>query len=303
MNVRPAAETLSAVQPSITLFPDFAGVGGLTHLAGSATGSGRSPREATTGPIGCLGSAMQCSPPGSRRRHHSHGRGGGLRFVRYLRLRLARGGSRQPLLYAFDLLELDGRDLATETMGGPLGGSGAGAVLGRRGRRPLVTGKPPAPCRGRMLGRGSGSTATIVSGVARVGGSMGRQPQRQCPDGNGCHAPKAASRTLRVHAGFGDYFRFAQQKGKTRRCVNRRAILTPRIASCANVTLMAPSVLTIRRRSIGWASRLSRLARREGLWAGRAIDSPSRPQARATGRRSSRRQAVHEQRVFRQPSS
>ena len=74
--------------------------------------------------------------------------------------------------------------------------------------------------------------------------------------------------------------------------VNRRAILTPRIASSANVTLMAPLQCSIRCRLIGRARWLSRLARREGLWAGRALHSPSRPQPRAMGQRSWRRRAA-----------
>ena len=49
---------------------------------------------------------------------------------------------------------------------------------------------------------------------------------------------------------------------------------------------MAPLRLTIRCRLIGRARWLSRLARREGLWAGRALHSPSRPQTRAMGQRS-----------------
>ena len=57
----------------------------------------------------------------------------------------------------------------------------------------------------------------------------------------------------------------------------------PRIASSADVTLMAPLPMTIRCRLIGRAGWLSRLARREGLWAGRALHSPSRPQTRAMG--------------------
>jgi hypothetical protein len=63
----------------------------------------------------------------------------------------------------------------------------------------------------------------------------------------------------------------------------RRSKLTPRIASPANVTLMVPLRLTMRCRLIGRARWLSRLARREGLWAGRALHSPSRPQTRAMG--------------------
>jgi hypothetical protein len=59
-----------------------------------------------------------------------------------------------------------------------------------------------------------------------------------------------------------------------------------RIASSADVTLMAPLPMTIRCRLIGRARWLSRLARREGLWAGRALHSPSRPQPRAMGQRS-----------------
>jgi uncharacterized membrane protein len=68
--------------------------------------------------------------------------------------------------------------------------------------------------------------------------------------------------------------------------VNRRAKLTPRIASPANVTLLVPLRLTIRRRLIGRSRWLSWFARREGLWAGRALYSPSRPQTRATGEKS-----------------
>ena len=59
--------------------------------------------------------------------------------------------------------------------------------------------------------------------------------------------------------------------------VIRPAILTPRIASSANVTLMAPLQRSIRCRLIGRARWLSKLARWEGLWAGRALHSPSRP--------------------------
>ena len=70
--------------------------------------------------------------------------------------------------------------------------------------------------------------------------------------------------------------------------------IDPRIASPANVTLMAPLRLTIRCRLIGRASWLSRLARREGLWAGRALHSPSRPQTRAMGQRSWCRPAAPE---------
>jgi hypothetical protein len=60
-------------------------------------------------------------------------------------------------------------------------------------------------------------------------------------------------------------------------------ILTPRIASSANVTLMAPLRRSIRYRLIGRANWLSKLARWEGLWAGRALCSPNRPQTRAIG--------------------
>jgi hypothetical protein len=42
---------------------------------------------------------------------------------------------------------------------------------------------------------------------------------------------------------------------------NRRPRLTPRIASSANVTLIVPSLLTIRCRLVGYAWWLSRLAR------------------------------------------
>ena len=59
--------------------------------------------------------------------------------------------------------------------------------------------------------------------------------------------------------------------------VNRRSNLALRIASSANVTLMAALQRSIRRRVIGRANGLSKLARWEGLWAGRALHSPSRP--------------------------
>src|SRR4051794_39616613 len=84
--------------------------------------------------------------------------------------------------------------------------------------------------------------------------------------------------------------------------VKRRPKLTLRIASPANVTLMALLRLTIRRRLIGGARWLSRLARREGLWAGRALYSPSRPQTRAMGQRSWRRRAGPERPAVRRPS-
>ena len=80
------------------------------------------------------------------------------------------------------------------------------------------------------------------------------------------------------------------------RNVIRPAILT------ANVTLMARLPMTIRCRLIGRARWLSRLARREGLWAGRALHSPSRPQPRAMGQRSWRRRAGPERPAVRQPS-
>jgi hypothetical protein len=50
----------------------------------------------------------------------------------------------------------------------------------------------------------------------------------------------------------------------------------PRIASSANVTLAAHSALTIRRKWIGGACRLPGLARRERLWAGRAVAAARR---------------------------
>ena len=62
-----------------------------------------------------------------------------------------------------------------------------------------------------------------------------------------------------------------------------RASLVCRSSSSAE--LQYP-VISIRFRLIGRARWLSRLARREGLWAGRALHSPSRPQSRAAARRS-----------------
>src|ERR1700761_6386341 len=59
--------------------------------------------------------------------------------------------------------------------------------------------------------------------------------------------------------------------------------------------------MTIRCRLIGRARWLSRLARREGLWAGRALHSPSRPQPRAMGQRSRRHRAAPERPAVRQP--
>src|ERR1700730_12584458 len=56
-----------------------------------------------------------------------------------------------------------------------------------------------------------------------------------------------------------------------------------RIASSTNVTLMAPLQRSIRYRLIGRANWISKLARWEGLWAGRALHSPNRPQTRAMG--------------------
>src|ERR1700747_1826172 len=84
--------------------------------------------------------------------------------------------------------------------------------------------------------------------------------------------------------------------------VHRLRTLTPRIASPADVTLMAPLQRSIRCRLIGRARWLSKLAQWEGLWAGRALHSPSRPQPRAMGHRSSRRRAAPERLAVRQAS-
>jgi len=84
-----------------------------------------------------------------------------------------------------------------------------------------------------------------------------------------------------------DYY--AAYHGEKLLDVIRHAKLTPRIASSADVTPKAPLPMTMRCRLIGCARWLSRLARREGLWAGRALHSPSRPQPRAMGQRSWRR--------------
>ena len=59
--------------------------------------------------------------------------------------------------------------------------------------------------------------------------------------------------------------------------MRRRRNQADRIASSANVTLMAPLQRSIRCRVIGRANWLSKLARWAGLWAGRALHSPSRP--------------------------
>jgi hypothetical protein len=61
--------------------------------------------------------------------------------------------------------------------------------------------------------------------------------------------------------------------------VNRLAKLTPRIAASWNVT-ESPSRLAMRDELIRAVSRLSRPESMRGLWAGRAIGSPSRPQTR-----------------------
>jgi hypothetical protein len=77
----------------------------------------------------------------------------------------------------------------------------------------------------------------------------------------------------------------------------------PRIASRANVTLVTQSALTIPRGAIRCASRLPRLARRKGVWAGRAMHSPSRPQPWAAVRWSSLGKAAPEQSASRRPPS
>jgi tetratricopeptide (TPR) repeat protein len=84
--------------------------------------------------------------------------------------------------------------------------------------------------------------------------------------------------------------RLSRDQGK---CIDviRRAKLTPRIAASRNVT-ESPSVLTIRDRPIRASSRLSRLEWARGLWTGRALHSPSRPQTRAIRCRSLWRQAA-----------
>jgi integrase len=63
------------------------------------------------------------------------------------------------------------------------------------------------------------------------------------------------------------------------RDVIRRAILALRIAASWNVT-ESPSRLAMRDELIRAVSRLSRPESMRGLWAGRAIGSPSRPQTR-----------------------
>ncbi len=88
----------------------------------------------------------------------------------------------------------------------------------------------------------------------------------------------------------------------TAQSVIRLAILTPRIAASANVTLMAPLQRSMRCRLIGRARLLSKLARWEGLWAGRALHSPSRPQPRTMGQRWWRRRATPPRPTARQPS-
>ena len=85
--------------------------------------------------------------------------------------------------------------------------------------------------------------------------------------------------------------------------VIRPAILTPRIAASANVTLMQRLQRSIRCRLIGPARWLSRLARREGLWADRALHSPSRPQPPAMGPRSGCRWAASRRATAGPPSS
>ena len=71
--------------------------------------------------------------------------------------------------------------------------------------------------------------------------------------------------------------------------VNRRRILTPRIASGRNVT--RDGVLRTEHQT-GLGDEASSL---EGLWAGRALHRPSRPQARSMGQQSLRRRAAPEQ--------
>jgi len=90
--------------------------------------------------------------------------------------------------------------------------------------------------------------------------------------------------------GRGDRRRRASWRGRRRSWLSI-GVRNSRIASCANVTLMAPSALTIRRRSIGWASRPSRLARRR---VGPLMAAVHRPGQRGRGRRGARRLLCNE---------